>query len=266
MRTIRLKSPLCVVLTFFLVALVNTLASGRQVQSSQNNIWHQCLQEATTPAIDSLDTVIFDLSQAVYVANTVSFPVYFSSDDLVYAFDFALRFADSRLVYDTITLAPAGSGLLAYSFLNPADTVIRFTSSQFVALPNRQPIALIHFELANGTSALDTTDIYNLRGLLNGDPCSELVIPPGVTALEESAPALIKQVYPNPASSTFTLLVDEPCVLKMYVNGHLVSGEPIQLLPGENQMDVPAVCRSGNYILHVTSAKGSSMSSIILAK
>lgn len=214
------------------------------------------ISELQTTAIDSLDTVIFDLSQAVYGPNTVYFPVYFSSDDLIYALDFALRYIDSRLVYDTITLAPAGSGLLAYSFLNPADSTIRFTSSQFVALPNRQPIAYVHFELAPGTTSLDTSDFYNLRGLLNGDPCTEMVIPPGVTGLYDPVHSVEFTVYPNPSTQTFSLRVDEPGLLMILaLNGKEILDSPIPLLTGENRISLPAEFTSGTYLLQVMAGK-----------
>lgn len=208
------------------------------------------ISELQTTAIDSLDTVIFDLSQAVYGSNTVYFPVYFSSDDLIYALDFALRYVDSRLVYDTITLAPAGSGLLAYSFLNPADSTIRFTSSQFVALPNRQPIAYVHFELSPGTTTLDTSDFYNLRGLLNGDPCTELVIPPGVTGLTSADAQLNHRIFPNPSNGLITVNTPEHCDLQVYKeNGECVLNEKIQLTPGDNSIMLPVDLSEGVYMI-----------------
>jgi hypothetical protein len=214
------------------------------------------LTEIQTPAIDSLDTVIFDLSQAVYGSNTVYFPVYFSSDDLIYALDFALRYVDSRLVYDTITLAPAGSGLLAYSFLNPADSTVRFTSSQFVALPNRQPIAFVHFELIPGTTSLDTTDFYNLRGLLNGDPCTELVIPPGVTSLNEPVLSVDIKVFPNPTTQSFSLCVDEPGLLWIIgSNANELFSTPVSVNRGENRITLPANCAPGTYLLKFLAGK-----------
>ena len=42
--------------------------------------------------INQLDSVIFDLSQSVCASGQVTFPVYFKSDDPIYAVDFSLKF------------------------------------------------------------------------------------------------------------------------------------------------------------------------------
>ena len=244
----------------FMTAWSNKLHAGNFINQSE-------FAELQTPTIDSLDTVIFDLSQAVYSSNTVFFPVYFASDDLIYALDFALRYVDSRLVYDTITLAPAGSGLLAYSYLNPTDSTVRFTSSQFVALPNRQPIAFVHFELATGTVSLDTSDFFNVRGLLNGDPCTELVIPPGVTGLHEVSDPLALRVYPNPAmdyinveskqtSELHVLALDGKCVM-----------QPIHLDANvKRKIELPSTLPAGNYILNQIYNGGSSSAILVITR
>jgi hypothetical protein len=153
-----------------------------------------------TLPIDSLDSVYLDMSQAQYVGNQVLVPAWFNADDQVFAFDFAFRYDHTRLEYDTILTAAAGASLLTNSYLNPNDSIVRFTSSQFSAIPNAQPIALVRFNLV-GTSALDTTDLFNLVGYLNGDPCSERIIPPGITSVMQLDPINWVTVFPNPVSN-----------------------------------------------------------------
>ncbi|MFM9055710.1 MAG: T9SS type A sorting domain-containing protein [Bacteroidota bacterium] len=257
------KNSLFSIVCFILLSLWGLLNEAE----AKSTCFSLDVSELQTPAIDSLDTVIFDLSQAVYGSNTVYFPVYFSSDDLVYALDFALRYDDSRLVYDTITLAPAGSGLLAYSFLNPADSTIRFTSSQFVALPNRQPIAYVHFELASGTTSLDTSDFYNLRGLLNGDPCTELVIPPGVTGLNESVHSIEIKVYPNPSTGQFMVNTEEQCQFVLFnENGEHVLFDENKLVPGVNPIHLPADLADGVYLIYLQTKDRFGYSKLLLLR
>lgn len=172
--------------------------------------------------IDSLDTVYLDMSQAQYIGTQVLVPAFFNSDDQVFAFDFALRYDYNRLDYDTILTTVAGASLLSNSYLNPNDSTVRFTSSQITAIPNNQQIALVRFNLI-GTSALDTSDLFNLVGYLNGDPCAEKIIPPGVTSLSENNLLKSITVFPNPISDQVFIRSEEKVQLEIFdVNGNSI--------------------------------------------
>lgn len=166
-------------------------------------------------SIDSLDTVYLDMSQAQFIGNQVLVPAWFDSDDQVFAFDFAFRYDHTHLEYDTILTTAAGASLLTNSYLNPNDSIVRFTSSQFTPLPNAQPIALVRFNLI-GTSTLDTSDLFNLVGYLNGDQCSERIIPPGVTSLLEIGFSTTVKLIPNPASDNVIILSSENAQLDIF--------------------------------------------------
>ncbi|MFM1744767.1 MAG: Secretion system C-terminal sorting domain [Bacteroidota bacterium] len=189
-------------------ASISLFGNGDQneIQKTTDQKWESSTAFQVALPIDSLDTVYLDMSQAQYIGNQVLIPAFFNANDQVFAFDFAFRYDHTRLEYDTILTTAAGATLLTNSYLNPNDSIVRFTSSQFSAIPNAQPIALVRFNLI-GASALDTTDLFNLVGYLNGDPCSERIIPPGITSLSELVLADFVKVFPNPVSDELKVQV-----------------------------------------------------------
>lgn len=168
-------------------------------------------------SIDSADSVIYNMGAAVYTATHVSFPVYFNSDDLIYAFDYSFKYDHTRLSFDTIILAPAGSGLLAYSYYNPNDSVVRFTSSNLVAINNGVPIAYLHFDFNSGiTPLLDSADLFSLKGYLNGDACSEFIVPPTTVGLNENlAIEWELNLFPVPANDNLYIKLNREAHLSI---------------------------------------------------
>lgn len=198
--------------------------------------------------IDSLDTVYFDMSQAQYIGNQVLVPAWFDANDQVFAFDFAFRYDHTRLEYDTILTTAAGSSLLTNSYLNPNDSIVRFTSSQFSAIPNAQPIALVRFNLI-GITALDTSDLFNLVGYLNGDPCSERIIPPGITSLPESALFPSITLFPNPVSDEVIVLSSESTQLEIFdIKGNRFT-DGLSVQAGQELKIQTRSWPSGNYLV-----------------
>jgi hypothetical protein len=149
--------------------------------------------------IDLQDTIFFDLSNAVFSAGTVEFPVYFISDDTINALDFAMRFNQANLQYDTIFSLL--TGLSANFFLNPADSTLRFTSYNLSQMNNSIHVASLKFNTT--LNSISSTDFFNLEAYLNGFPCAYHFIE-SVSSIG-NIPSISSGFYPNPANSYLVL-------------------------------------------------------------
>ncbi|MBL7923356.1 MAG: T9SS type A sorting domain-containing protein [Bacteroidia bacterium] len=215
--------------------------------------------------IDSTDTIYFDMSGLLYTGTHVELPVYFNSDDPVYSFDFSLRFDQSKMMYDTITLAPAAAGYQAASYLNPNDSIVRLTSNHLVAMPVLTPIVYIHFDMLNG-AVLDSNDIFTLKGYLNGDACSESIVAPQTTGVHEMLSAHLVKLFPNPVTEYLTIQSEvdatadlfDACGKRYWSDLRIQGGRSVQV----NLSGFPA----GFYMIRLTSDDGSVYSEKILLR
>lgn len=156
-------------------------------------------------SINNLDSVLFDLSQAVYSSNRVEFPVYFNSDDTINAVDFAFRFNQSNLTLDTII--NISSGLQSTYFLNPGDSVLRFSSYNLSRIPNLTDVAIVRFLI--NTGSISITDFYDFDVFLNGFRCSWRVFD-GTNDIAITNNTHLYSVYPVPATSRINLFSSIP--------------------------------------------------------
>jgi hypothetical protein len=163
----------------------------------------QLLQEESTQystanfqlhVIDPADTIVFDLANGVINAGQVEFPVYFKSDDTIQAVDFAFRFNQPHLLFDTIY--PAISTLSESYYLNPGDSVLRFTSFSIPVLASNVNIAWIRFSV-NALPVL-AADFNSVEAYLNGYPCSYKFTDGTTMSILEMKSASVS-VFPNPA-------------------------------------------------------------------
>jgi len=160
-------------------------------------------------SINLFDTVYFDLSRSTISGGYIQIPVFFRSDDVINALDFALKFDLNKLQYDSVIIyRPTISPLVNY---NSGDSTLRLTSFDLQPIPNDTLLVALRFKLLNGTTEIHRPDFNSIVPLLNGDPCTGFVIEPGIPsgingiAQEQK----IMQIYPNPASSSFTISVRE---------------------------------------------------------
>lgn len=193
--------------------------------------------------IDALDSVIIDLDQAVYAGGKVDIPVYFNSDDTIYAVDFAFRPIGSSITFDTIIkLIPFNT---LYN-LNPQDSVLRFTSYSLNQLPNLTPIVTIR--LNHFVSPVTAADFLNAEAYLNGFPCAYRIGSNPISDIQD-VNRRDTDAYPNPFSDA------------LYVSGikgdqftlFTLSGQVVlqhQLTRDEaNRMLSTTMLESGIYIL-----------------
>jgi hypothetical protein len=128
--------------------------------------------------VDQYDTIRFDFSQAVCTPTYIQIPVSMSSDDQVYALDFALKFNPSEITYASfVSYKPYLNVAANY---NAADSTVRFSSFSFSqTIEPNTPLLAVRFNYGSlnqvNFSAFDSVETQ-----LNGDYCSKLGISAGL--------------------------------------------------------------------------------------
>ena len=221
-------------------------ASNRSVNSAQIN------------TIDYQDTIFFDLSAASFTAGTVQFPVYFRSDDTIYAVDFAMKFNQQIIQYDTIIgLLPT---LNANFFLNPADSTLRFTSYDLNPIGNYQYVAWIKFYTQS--TSISSLDFSNMEAYLNGFACTYFFLE-GVNAINtpNQKPVCI---FPNPSSGLIRIEGAENAQLDIFdLQGSLLRTFGKSSL-GVRSFDLSSL-ENGSYVLSLTDDQGLKNFRVVIA-
>lgn len=160
-------------------------------------------QNQKISSIDQNDTIFLDLPASTLVGNSIEFPVNFSSDDYVYAVDFALKYNNQNVEFDTIINITPGLNYLYY--LNPNDSVLRFTSYRLGQIQNGSNVVKLRFTSPNGIICY--TDFTILTGYLNGDQCSIVSdscsqIPNSIDSPSNSP---LISIFPNPANNALNI-------------------------------------------------------------
>lgn len=256
------------------IAAKSLVVNANECTESCNNFEKINVTELTndallgTVSIDSADSVFFSMSNAIYNGTHVSFPIYFNSDDLIYSFDYSFKFNHNRIVFDTISMEPAGLSLLAFFHYNPNDSTVRFTSSNLVAIANATPIAMIHFDFVGGTTPLlDSTDLYNLKSYLNGDASSEVIIPPTTVGLNNDLAAEWGlTLFPIPTSSELNIIINRDANLEILsLDGKMVLSNIKLSLQGMNTLNLHDL-QNGIYLVRVISEGSVFSGRIVIAK
>lgn len=180
--------------------------------------------------INSLDTVVFDLTQATIIGTDVEFPVFILSDDTINALDFSLKYNHANLLYDTILNLTGYMQVLSY--YNPNDSTIRFTSNSLTRYANATPLVKIRFNML--AAQMLSSDLNTLKGYLNGTTCSvKLVgtIVTGIKALQD----IDVYVYPNPSPGHFSIS-SEKFIKEVIV--YNMAGEQVYMNTCENSQSI----------------------------
>lgn len=198
-------------------------------------------------AINQYDTVFFDLIHSSLISNYIEIPVFFRSDDVINALDFAMKFDLTKLEYDsTIVHRTSMSPLANY---NPNDSTLRLTSFDLQAIPNDTLLVTLRFKLLNGTTQIHKTDFNSIAALLNGDPCTGIVIEQTIpSAINNISGDVLVHVYPNPATDVLNVSVSENTKVQILTvagqivfEGFIAGGEKLNI----NTSGFP----DGNYLL-----------------
>lgn len=155
--------------------------------------------------INLLDTVVFDLSQADTSSAFFDVPVFILSDDTVNALDFSFKYNQLDFIYDSII--DLTTHLQTFSYYNPFDSTLRFTSNSFQRYENDSALVLIKFNRIFGQFCMN--DLSTVKVYMNGDMCSFKIIDcvqVGFESIENSKQQIF--IYPNPAKQN--LVIDIP--------------------------------------------------------
>lgn len=200
-----------------------------------------------TFVINNLDSIYFDISQAVINGNTVEFPVSFKSDDVINALDFSFKYNELELEYDTIINLT--SYIQHLSYYNANDSTVRFTSYSFTQ-PYTQDTALVLVRFTILTGQLCSADLNVVDALLNGDACSEKIIECQVIGIDEINDDLVS-VYPNPASDRVFVSVPVSAEVSLFdVYGKVVK-ESVIVEPGSEYVIETNLFENGIYLLNI---------------
>ena len=214
--------------------------------------------------IDSLDTVIFNISQAMISGNIIQCPVSILSDDTVYSLDFSLKYNMLNLSYDSVS--DLTNYLQAFSFYNTTDSTLRFTSSSLQRLGNDTPLVEIRFSMLS--PQLNDSDVNTVKAYLNGTACNIKFadyLTSGVTnSKEQDNLRLI--VFPNPANTNIFVESSENVALQLLdpQGREMIKGWKINAgqLKEVNIKGLPV----GIYILKISNGQTSTSRKIIVNK
>ncbi len=152
-------------LTLIIILICNSIIAGTfSNKTVKSSLMLQPL------IINTNDTVVFDLSHAVYTANYVDIPVLLISDDLINALDFSLKFNELNLTYDSIINYK--SYLSQYANFNNADRFLRFASYSSHDFDHNSSLVAIRFLFTNPCGVISKSDFNSITAYLNGDPCA----------------------------------------------------------------------------------------------
>lgn len=192
--------------------------------------------------IDSLDTLVFNMSASIYNGTNWTFPVYFKSDDVINAVDFSFKYDHAVLDYDTIVNLKAY--LQSLENYNSFDSTVYYTSFSTTTIDNNTNLMRVKFNVSTGSGSFQSSDVFNIIGYLNGDVCTVKVIPLAFTGVNDVNPLSSFLVYPNPSSdviyvqSAFPVNFDvqdisgKTVVQQLSLNPGVVKKVDLDLAPG----------------------------------
>ena len=176
--------------------------SSNNLSEKNHTIIDQLQLSKTMLQIDSLDTVFFDLANAVITGNYIDIPVSIISDDSIDALDFSLKYNQTNLIYDSII--DLTNYLQALAFYNPNDSTIRFTSNSFQQYSKNVPLVNIRLDILG--IGFNTSDLWSIKVYLKGQKCSIKLFNQtsiGFNEISENTNSLI--TYPNPCNHLLNL-------------------------------------------------------------
>jgi hypothetical protein len=209
-------------------------------------------------------TIYFDLSHALLEENnTMRFPVYFNADYSVTSLDFALKFRDEKMVYDTLFGEP--TYMEGLGNFNTEDSTLRYTSYSLSNYQVNTNLFYIQFTLLNENIEPDDFDIT--LSLLNGLPVSAVVNEYSpVTGINDATFSGEVLVYPNPARDVLFVEIPYESTLDIIdMNGRVVISHTELVSGQQNEINVGEL-RNGMYLLRFVSGENVALKKITINK
>jgi hypothetical protein len=224
------------------------------------NIPDSELKSSKIVTIDLLDTVVFDISKSdTLPGGIVSFPVSIASDDTVNALDFSFKYNEDDFEYDSIV--QIANYLQTFSFYNPFDSTLRFTSNSFQRYSNDTALLKIYFTKLNGEFCKD--DLKAVKVYLNGNTCSSKIVECIHTGIGMSDPELEAfKIAPVPADNFFVIEGKQDATIELIgIDGR----RAINTQKVGNTLNIETQkMKSGIYCLHIYSTNFSFTKNIVI--
>ncbi|MBK7391290.1 MAG: T9SS type A sorting domain-containing protein [Bacteroidetes bacterium] len=149
------------------------------------------------------DTLVYDLANALKNGSSINFPIFTRSSNVIYSVDFAIKFKQANITFDTlISLEPSINYLY---YFNPNDSILRLTS--YSLNPIISETKLFNIIVSSMNNELCLSDFQNSQVYLNGDVAAnkitDCIINTAISEPNETAPAI--KLFPNPANNYFIL-------------------------------------------------------------
>lgn len=201
--------------------------------------------------INELDSVFFDLANAVIVGDSIDIPVSIKSNDVINALDFWLKYDHAKLDYRT---AINHTGYMQVTeYYQPLDSTVRFTSNSFTAY-QQAPFKLVSVRFHVLEWPITAADFNSVGTLLNGDSCSHKIVDDVVSGVNGVTLAAASTLFPNPARHFVTVKTDRKVAYRLVdVNGReTMTGTVNPFNATSGQLDISSLA-SGVYFVQLTS-------------
>lgn len=208
--------------------------------------------------------VIVDLSKSIVNGNTVEVPVSFVSSSPVTGLDFAMKFDESNMTFNTMVNYPSSTNGLAY--FNPTSKTLRFTAADvnLNAFNADQPVASIRFETTNGE--INANQFNSLVGYLNGEVVPMEVLNRTVGIASNSGNANAVSVFPNPTSGILNVTSISDATVELFdVTGKNVLLQASVSASKTEQINVSGLV-NGVYILKISNNDFVTIKKVVLNK
>ena len=207
---------------------------------------------------DDQNKVTMDLSKAFIHDGFVDVPVSVTSTSTVNALDFAMKFNEGSIVYNSVV--DHTNYLQALANLNADDNTLRFTSNSFNSYEQGKSLVSVRFAMKS--TQLNEADFSSLVGYINGNRVALEV----VGARLASDNSAIITIYPNPASTSLNVVVSENATVQLLdVEGRVVL---IQTNVNANQSQEinTQSLSSGVYLMKVSNENFVSVKKVVIKK
>ncbi|MEI6821168.1 MAG: Ig-like domain-containing protein [Bacteroidota bacterium] len=163
------------------------------------------------------DTVIFDVANAIYTSNNIQIPVLIHSPNTVNGLDFATKFNQTHIVFDTILNQT--TYLDGYTYYNTTDSTLRYTATSSTGTPIQTNADLVMIQFHNLDGAINTTDLNSVTAYINGS-LATIVLTTSSAGISENQNNQNVQIFPNPAKDKLNIEVSENSKVQMFdING-----------------------------------------------
>ncbi len=205
------------------------------------------------------DKVVFDLSKAIASNGYLDIPVSIASKDDVNALDFAMKFNETSLAFNSI-LNQAGY-MKSLSKFNEDDRTLRFTSYSQQTYDANNKVASIRF--ATNGAQITEADFNSVTAYLNGE---KVGIEFTASTSSVTSTNVIVNVYPNPANEIVNLTVSEDANVELLsIDGKIVVIKTNVNANQKLEINTQAIA-NGVYMMKVYNDNFVSMKKVVIRK